>query len=201
MKSLLLIVLLAALGMLSSCMMPDYKHQIAVNEAKLEKEGYVHPEAGQKAPAISTTDQDGAAFELSEALQAGPVVLFFYPANNTPNSANQLRQLGKLQDDLDKEGLGIRIFAINPADKAETRQFMQEEGITVPVLYDPGLKISEQYGCASKDGGTVLQERSVVGVNPDGSIAFFQRRYFHRPPGVRMLQDKEHFNLQPAVAE
>ncbi len=195
MKSLFLIILVFCLSLLSGCMMPNPKEQIAVNEIKLVKEGYVHPEKGEQAPAVQATDQTGKQFDLSQALQNGPVLLFFYPANDTPNSTNQLRQLSRLQQEFTESGAGFSILAVNPAAGSKTAAYLDKEQISIPVLEDPGLRISQAYGCASSNGNTQMQERSVVGISPDGSIAFFQRRYFHRPPSIKLLLSEEYFNM------
>ncbi|MEZ5339570.1 MAG: redoxin domain-containing protein [bacterium] len=195
MRILLVMLLIALLSLLGGCMMPNQEEQARANEAKLVKEGYVHPEAGDMAPPIRSVDQEGNPFELEQALEQGPVLLYFYPANNTPNTTSHLRQLSKVRKEIEEAGLGIGIYALNQADATETKAYLQSEELSLPVLYDPDLTISEQYGCASSSGETLMQERSVVGINPDGSIAFFDRRFFHRPLSLKRLQDKEHFNM------
>ena len=195
MKMLLITLLVLSLALLSGCIMPNPEEQIAVNEVKLAQEGYVLPEVGSKAPAISTQDSAGNSFVLSEALENGPVVLFFYPANDTPNSTNQLHILDRLQKELVEKGSNIQLYAINPANPAETAKFLSREEISLPVLHDPGLEISEQYGCASTENTTQMQERSVVGIAQDGTLAFFQRRFFQQAATQKLLEGPDFFNI------
>ncbi len=41
-------------------------------------------QVGGRAPEFSATASDGNQYALSELLRGGPVVLIFYPGNNTP---------------------------------------------------------------------------------------------------------------------
>jgi peroxiredoxin len=201
MKFTAIILLLACLLCCSGCMMPDPKEQIAANEPKLKAAGYIRPQVGDPVIDFTVSDESGAVFSLGEALQSGPVMLFFYPANDTPNSTNQLHQLGRLQEELQTAGLGS-IYAVNSAPAAETADFLKRKNISgLHVLEDRGLRISQSFGCASDDGSTKLQERSVVGIAQDGTIAFFQRRYFSRPPSLKMLQGAEYYNSSAAAAK
>lgn len=195
MKLIAIIVLGCCLLMLSGCIMPDPEAQIAANEVKLAEEGYEALSPGDEAPAFSATTQDGEEFKLSSALDDGPVVLFFYPANFTPNSTFQLKQLSRLQGELEEAGQHVSILAVNPAPAEETRRYLEEEGINIPVLHDEGLEISEDYGCASTEGGTQMQERTVVGISEEGTVAFYQRRFFLHSPTVKLLSGADYLNL------
>jgi peroxiredoxin len=42
------------------------------------------PELGDRAPSFSARASDGATMTLTAMLERGPVVLIFYPGNNTP---------------------------------------------------------------------------------------------------------------------
>lgn len=182
-------------------MMPNPKEQIAANEPKLREAGYIVPLVGDTVADFSTTDESGAAFSLSQALESGPVMLYFYPANDTPNSTNQLHQLSRLQEELQTAGLGS-IYAVNSAPAAETADYLKRKGVSgLHVLEDTGLKISQSFGCASEDGSTQLQERSVAGIAQDGTIAFFQRRYFPRPPSLKLLAGAEYYNSTVVVSK
>ena len=194
MKSTIIILLMACSALLSGCMMPNPEAQIEANESKLKAAGYIHPKIGESVADFSTTDESGNAFTLSQALADGPVMLFFYPANETPNSTNQLHQLDRLQLAVAEAGLGS-IYGVNSAPAADTAVFLRSKGISLHVLSDPGLQISEAFGCASQDGTTQLQERSVVGIAQDSTVSFFQRRYFARPPSLKLLQGPEYYNI------
>jgi peroxiredoxin Q/BCP len=39
---------------------------------------------GAKAPEFTLNDQEGDAFNLSESLKQGPLILYFYPKDDTP---------------------------------------------------------------------------------------------------------------------
>ncbi|HEY6166908.1 MAG TPA: redoxin domain-containing protein, partial [Verrucomicrobiae bacterium] len=41
------------------------------------------PKVGDKAPLVTGKDQSGATVKLADALKHGPVLLYFYPKDNT----------------------------------------------------------------------------------------------------------------------
>ncbi|MCC7478837.1 redoxin domain-containing protein [bacterium] len=122
-------------------------------------------EAEAQAPAYSDLAADsGAGLE-------NPVVLLFFPAVHTPNSAKQLVSFGKEAERL--KSLGLQVFGVNTASVSELEKFAVEYGITVPLLSDPDASISVAYGCLAEGGR--FPQRTAVGIATDGSISFFKR--------------------------
>jgi peroxiredoxin Q/BCP len=102
---------------------------------------------------------------------SGPVLLFFYPANDTPNSAKHLADLAKMGDKLAAHG--ISAYGVNPGSAEAHQQFARSYGIELPLVLDEGGRICQAYGCLLA-GGTYPQ-RTTVGVATDGTVAFYQR--------------------------
>lgn len=128
---------------------------------------------GNAAPPFSTELVDGSELSIPGDLAGEQVLLFFYPADNTPNSTGDLKQLGKFQAEL--ADAGIKAYGISGGTLGEHRAFADRYGITLPLLADPQLSIARRYGCAPEDAEFV--QRTLVGIDADGKIAFFERGF------------------------
>lgn len=102
---------------------------------------------------------------LSE--QTGPVVLAFYPADNTPGCT---RQLCSYQDDLATlDDLGATLWGISSQDLDSHERFATKRGLTFPLLTDPDKAVHELYGAKGLMGMT---KRTVVIVDAAGTVRF-----------------------------
>ena len=194
MNRILLLVMVIVLLASTSCMMPNVKKAIAANEIKLAEEGYTALSRGDVAPEFVTLDQAGDNFDVASAIADGPIVLYFYPANETPNSTKQLRQLSNLNIKLKDSGL-FRIYAISTASSSETNKYFADHEIDLPFLTDTDMEIAEQYGCASTSKKSRLPERTVVGIDAAGNVAFYQRRFFEKSPSEKLLKSPAYFDI------
>ena len=120
---------------------------------------------GQPAPGFALAASDGKTYDL-QALAGRPIVLVFYPMDNTPGCN---KQLSALRDDKDKfDRAGALIFGVNPGTLDSHKKFCDGFGFSFPLLADPELKVAQAYGAAR---GTV-NKRTVVVIGPDGLIKF-----------------------------
>jgi peroxiredoxin Q/BCP len=120
---------------------------------------------GQPAPGFALAASDGKTYDLHD-LPGRPVVLVFYPMDNTPGCN---KQLSALRDDKDKfDQLGVQMFGVNPGTLDSHKAFCDGFGFSFPLLSDPDLKVAQAYGAAS---GT-HNKRTVVVIGPDGLIKF-----------------------------
>lgn len=89
-------------------------------------------------------DQTGTTRSLSSLLADGPVVLFFYPAANTPGctaEACHFRDLASEFKDVGASRVGISVDSVDKqADFAGKRNF------DYPLLSDTGGKVASQFG-------------------------------------------------------
>jgi thioredoxin-dependent peroxiredoxin len=131
------------------------------------------PETGQEAPDFTLPGLElkaGAAVrgEYTLSAQRGrPVVLAFYPGDNT---AVCTRQLCSYTSGLEAfTGFGASVWAISPQGLDSHEGFARRYNLAFPLLADEGLKVSQQYGIAL--GGAMLR-RSVFVVDPGGVLAW-----------------------------
>ncbi|GAB4093891.1 peroxiredoxin [Flaviaesturariibacter terrae] len=102
-----------------------------------------HLKAGDKAPAFSGIDQDGNKVSLSD-FKGQKVVLYFYPADDTPvctvQSCNLRDNYGLLKK------AGYVVLGVSPDDSASHKKFEQKFSLPFPLIADPKRSIIEKYG-------------------------------------------------------
>ncbi|MFV0309919.1 MAG: peroxiredoxin [Desertimonas sp.] len=123
---------------------------------------------GDRAPEFTLAGTGG---EHSLADYAGrPVVLVFYPGDDTPVCT---KQLNAYNDGLDRfEGLGAQVLAISAQDVASHDRFATKHGFAFPLLADTDKGVAAAYGTLGPIG---FPRRSVFIVDGDGIV-----RYAHR---------------------
>jgi peroxiredoxin Q/BCP len=116
-------------------------------------------DTGAKAPSFTLRDQDGRSHSL-ESYLGRPVVLFFYPKDDTPGCTKEACSfrdtLGEFAQ-LDATVLGISILDVN--SKAA---FARKYGLTFPLLADENHAVADAYGVW---GEKTFQGRTSMGVS------------------------------------
>ncbi len=99
-------------------------------------------EPGQRAPAFTLTD-DGSPVRLAD-LQGQPVVVYFYPRDDTPGCT---REACAFRDSLAPlKKLGAQVLGIS-ADSIESHgKFRDKYKLNFPLLSDTDHAIAEKYG-------------------------------------------------------
>jgi len=173
-------LLLALVFVCSGCMMPNHDAQISANEAYLKQEGITALPLLSTAPQLTgVTDSTGQPVSLSALLDRHKtgVLLFFFPALDTPNSSANLLDWDKRQAALTAEGLGA--YAICLADAAAAAKYSQELGITLPLLADPQGTAAAAYGCLPSGGQ--FPQRTTIGLSPQGGVVYYHRGTLDQP--------------------
>ena len=100
-------------------------------------------EPGTKAPAFTLKDQDGASVKLKD-LAGAPVVLYFYPRDNTPGCTQEACAFRDRFTEV--QATGAQLFGIS-TDSAESHiKFRDKFELPFPLLVDQDHKMSEKYG-------------------------------------------------------
>ena len=136
---------------------------------------------GDKAPsfdAIAVGGQfgEGTKVTLSELL-GGPVVLYFYPKDDTPGCTVQACSL---RDSWDSVSTQAKIFGVSIDSAQSHRKFIDKYSLPFPILSDPEKEIVQAYGVwveksmyGKKYMGT---ERSTFVIDGSGRIAAIFRK-------------------------
>jgi len=134
-------------------------------------------EPGKRAPAFSLTSDDGSKVRLAD-FKGQPVVLYFYPRDNTPGCTREacaFRDLAPRFKKLNAVVLGVS------TDSVESHQrFRDKHSLNFPLLSDPDHKVAEKYGAwrekilyGKKSMGI---QRSTFLIDPTGAVAKVWKR-------------------------
>ncbi len=99
---------------------------------------------GDTAPDFTLPDETGTPRTLSTMLADGPVVLFFYPAANTPGctaEACHFRDLAAEFEAVGAQRLGISVDGVDKQQSWSTKH-----GFDYPLLADVGGTVADAYG-------------------------------------------------------
>ena len=124
---------------------------------------------GDAAPAFTLQGTGGKSYSLSD--YAGqPVVIVFYPGDETPVCTKQLNSYNNELSQFEK--VGAQVLAISAQDVASHEDFSQKYGFQFPLLADTDKAVANAYGTVGPLG---FPRRSVFVVDAGGII-----RYAHR---------------------
>jgi peroxiredoxin Q/BCP len=126
------------------------------------------PDLGDLAPDFTlpgTSPADGERDYTLSAEKGRPVVLAFYPGDETPVCT---RQLCSYQHDLDVlRNLDVTLWGISSQDIASHQRFQEHRGLTFPLLADVDNTVFKAYGL-----GSILNRRAVFVIDAEGRVAW-----------------------------
>ena len=135
------------------------------------------PEISDIAPDFTLPSTGGSDVTLS-ALQGAPVVLFFYPRDDTPGCTKE--SIGFSESLSDFDAAGAKVFGISRDTMAKHDKFVAKHDLTVPLLSDEEGAVTEAYGVwveknmyGKKSMGI---ERATYLIGSDGKIAQVWRK-------------------------
>jgi peroxiredoxin Q/BCP len=128
---------------------------------------------GDAAPDFTLASADGTTVTLRDFRGTANVVLIFYPKDQTPGCT---AQLCTARDDAGAyAAAGAAVFGVNGDDAASHARFIAKHGLTMPLLIDPGLAVAKAYDAVIGIGPLKIVNRTVVGIDRDGIVAFYRR--------------------------
>jgi len=98
---------------------------------------------GETAPDFALKSDRGTEVKLSE-LRGKPVVLYFYPKDDTPGCTKEACAFRDRNSDL--ESRGAVVLGVSPDDEASHAKFRDKFSLNFPLLADPGHQVAERYG-------------------------------------------------------
>ena len=124
------------------------------------------------APDFTLPSTTGEDITLS-ALRPAPVVLFFYPRDDTSGCTVENLDFTALLPEI--EAAGVKVFGISKDSMASHEKFMAKKSLTVPLLSDETDTVCEAYGVWKEKkmyGKTFMGiERSTFLIDGEGRIA------------------------------
>jgi peroxiredoxin Q/BCP len=100
-------------------------------------------EAGSVAPDFTLPADDGSRVAL-RALRGSPVVLYFYPRDDTPGCTKEA--CGFRDQNAELTALGARILGVSSDDLESHRKFRDKFALNFPLLADTEHQVAEAYG-------------------------------------------------------
>jgi len=100
-------------------------------------------EPGQKAPAFTLTADDGSKVRLAD-LKGQPVVLYFYPKDDTPGCTREACAFRDQHALLRK--LGATVLGVSTDSTESHGKFRDKFNLNFPLLADPDHSVAEKYG-------------------------------------------------------
>jgi len=134
-------------------------------------------EAGQKAPDFDLATDGGGRVKLSK-LKGSPVVVYFYPKDDTSGCTKEAQAFTDLARDF--AALGARVVGISPDTAESHAKFRAKYDLAVDLAADPDREAIEAYGVwieKSMYGRTYMGvDRSTFLIDPKGRIARVWRK-------------------------
>jgi peroxiredoxin Q/BCP len=124
------------------------------------------PDLGRPAPdfVLDGTSPEGRQQYVLSDLRGRPVVLAFYPGDDTPVCT---KQLCSYQDDLARFAeFDALVLGISAQNLDSHEAFAARRGLTFPLLADPDKAVHKLYGA----NGAFLTKRAVFVVDAEGVL-------------------------------
>ncbi len=123
---------------------------------------------GSRAPEFVLEDSDGTEVNLSDLLENGPLILYFYPADFTPGCTAEACSIRDIHDDI--QGVGLQVVGVSPQDAESHRRFSEKHELPFTLLCDPDKVVITMY-------------------DVDGPLGFGVRRVTYLIAQDRKIQD------------
>ncbi|HEX3552224.1 MAG TPA: thioredoxin-dependent thiol peroxidase [Thermoanaerobaculia bacterium] len=128
-------------------------------------------EEGQSAPDFTLPADDGRKVKLSD-LRGKPVVLYFYPKDDTPGCTREACAFRDRTADLAAKGAVV--LGVSPDDAASHGRFRDKYSLNFPLLADTDHQVAESYGAWREKnlyGKTSMGiQRSTFLIDRDGKV-------------------------------
>jgi peroxiredoxin Q/BCP len=134
------------------------------------------------APGIEAPDftlpRDGGSTVTLSAFRGRPVVLFFYPKDDTEGCTTEAKDFTAAKADFD--AAGVALLGISPDPVGKHDKFIRKHGLGVALASDENLSTLEAYGVwkeKSMYGRTYMGvERATFLIGRDGRLAGIWRK-------------------------
>ncbi|WOH09008.1 hypothetical protein DCAR_0728459 [Daucus carota subsp. sativus] len=164
----------------SSLSTPCFSTKICTISAKVNK--------GSAPPAFTLKDQDGRNVSLSK-FKGKPVVVYFYPADETPGCT---KQACAFRDSYEKfKKAGAEVVGISGDDASSHKAFAKKYKLPFTLLSDEGNKVRKDWGVPSDLFGTLPGRQTYV-LDKNGKVQLIYNNQFqpekHIDETLKLLQ-------------
>ncbi len=122
---------------------------------------------GDKLPQFILKDQNEDEVRISDFLGTGPLVIYFYPKDDTPGCT---KEACSFRDQFAEfEDYGATIFGISSDTPESHRKFKEKYNLPYGLLSDPDKKIQQLFGVKKNFLG-LLDGRVTYIIDSDGTV-------------------------------
>ena len=129
-------------------------------------------EEGKPAPAFSLTSDTGETVTL-EGLRGKPLILYFYPKDDTPGCTTQACGIRDAWDEFEKRDAVV--LGISPDSESSHVKFKEKYDLPFTLLADPDHATAEAYGVWVEKNNygkkSMGIERSSFVIDAEGNVA------------------------------
>lgn len=122
---------------------------------------------GDKVPEFTAEDTNGVAFYSRDIIGKKPVVLYFYPKDNTPGCTAEACSFRDQYEDF--KDLGAEVIGISSDSVASHQKFTKQYKLPFILLSDTNKKIRKLFGVPAGMFG-LLPGRVTYVINKEGII-------------------------------
>jgi thioredoxin-dependent peroxiredoxin len=128
-------------------------------------------EEGKPAPDFTLESDTGEPVTLS-SFRGRPVILYFYPEDDTPGCTRQACGIRDVY--VDFERAGAVVLGVSADTQSSHERFKSKYSLPFTLLADPEHRLAEPYGVAKE--GKRSYERSTFVIDAEGNVAKIMRR-------------------------
>ena len=118
-------------------------------------------EAGAKAPEFVLNNHEGVETSLSDLMQNGPLILYFYPADFTPGCTKEACSIRDIHNDI--QSVGLQVAGVSPQDEESHQRFREEHKLPFVLLSDPEKVAVRMYDVDGPFGVGVRRATFLIG--------------------------------------
>ncbi|WP_366184742.1 peroxiredoxin [Flavobacterium ovatum] len=140
---------------------------------------------GDKVPVFSAKDVRGNVFESQSIIGEKPVVIYFYPKDDTAICTAQA--CGFRDSYQDFQDLGAEVIGISSDGQQSHQEFSTKHNLPFILLSDEDQKIKNQFGISSRFFG-ILSARVTFVVDKDGVVQMVFNSIFGKNHIIKALE-------------
>jgi thioredoxin-dependent peroxiredoxin len=123
---------------------------------------------GDRLPEVTVLDDSGAEVTTTDLL-AGPLVLYFYPKDDTPGCTSEASQFRDIYDQF--EDKKARIVGVSRDSVESHQRFKRKFAIPFPLLADTDSKLYKAFGVTGRSTFLIDATGTIVRVWPKVNVS------------------------------
>ncbi|KAI4335168.1 hypothetical protein L6164_013838 [Bauhinia variegata] len=167
---------------------PSFSIPSATSSSSFKGSIFAKVTKGSKPPAFTLKDQDGKSVSLTK-FKGKPVVVYFYPADETPGCTKQACAFRDSYEKFKKGG--AEVVGISGDDTASHKAFAKKYRLPFTLLSDEGNKVRKEWGVPGDFFGSLPGRQTYV-LDKNGVVQLIYNNQFqpekHIDETLKLLQ-------------